>query len=57
MLSLSEAMLRKQAEKVRKSSIARKTIYDKDGTVKNMAKILKELQREAVGNADTSNNR
>jgi len=56
MLSLSEAMLRKQAEKVRKSSIARKIIYDKDGTVKSMAKIFKELQREAVGNADTSNN-
>lgn len=57
MLSLSEAMLKTQAERVRKDGTVKKILYNKDGTVKSMITILKELQREAVCNVDTSNSR
>lgn len=56
MLTLSEAMLKAQAGRVRKSGTVKKIAYNKDGTVKSMTAILEELQREAVCNADTSNN-
>lgn len=57
MLSLSEAMLKTKAERVRKDGTVKKILYNKDGTVKSMITILKELQREAVCNVDTSNSR
>lgn len=56
MLTLSEAMLKTQTERVGKSSAVKKIMYNKDGTVKSMTAILEELQGEAVCNADTSNN-
>lgn len=55
MLSISEAMLKTQAERVRKDSTVKKILYNKDGTPKSMITILEELQREAVCNVDTTN--
>lgn len=56
MLSVSEVMLKAQAERA-KNDITKKLMYNKDGTIKSMIEILKQLRREAVCNADTSNSR
>lgn len=46
MLSLSEAMLKKQKKRLEKSREAKKIIYDKQNKLKSAADILKELQQE-----------
>ncbi len=45
MLALAETMLKEQAERARKSDLTKRLIYKKDGKVKSMITILKELQR------------